>query len=299
MHTYDVIIIGGSYAGLSTAMTLGRASRNTLILDAGKPCNRQTPHSHNFITQDGQTPAAIAALARQQVGMYPTVTFQTDTATQAQQTENGFTVSTASGLTARARKLVFATGITDQLPSIPGFAECWGISVLHCPYCHGYEVRNEPLGMLANGNDGFEFAKLLHQWSPQLTVFTNGPASFTPEQLQKLTQRNIRIEEGELIQIHHQNGYLTHLEFVQGKTHAITALFARVPFTQHSHLPAELGCALTDMGHIQVDDFQRTTVAGIYAVGDNTTPMRSVSAAVAAGTKAGAVLNKELVDADF
>src|SRR5687767_10565291 len=131
---FDVIIIGGSYAGLSAAMALGRALRNVLIIDSGKPCNRQTPHSHNFITQDGKTPAEIATLAKQQVEKYDTVTFFSGLATDGAKTENGFQIQTGSGETFRAKKLIFATGVKDVMPTIEGYAECWGISVLHCPY---------------------------------------------------------------------------------------------------------------------------------------------------------------------
>ena len=142
MEPLDVIIVGGSYSGLAAGMALGRALRQVLIIDSGKPCNRQTPYSHNFITQDGKTPEEIATLARQQVEKYDTVTFFNGLATNGAKTENGFEIQTASGETFSAKKLIFATGIKDIMPDIEGYAECWGISVLHCPYCHGYEVRN-------------------------------------------------------------------------------------------------------------------------------------------------------------
>ena len=131
--------IGGSYAGLSAALSLGRAMRRVLMLDSGQPCNWQTPHSHNFLTQDGSPPAALAAVARAQVLAYPTVQLRNDLATGV--TGASFTVTTAAGPTVRAKKLLFATGICDLLPPVPGLATCWGISVIHCPYCHGYEYQ--------------------------------------------------------------------------------------------------------------------------------------------------------------
>jgi len=149
---HDVIIIGGSYAGLSAAMTLGRSMRKVLIIDSGKPCNRQTPYSHNFITHDGETPAAIAQKAREQVLKYPTVQLVNDTALRASKNENGFEIITASEAAYNTTKIIFATGVLDIMPDIKGFAECWGISILHCPYCHGYEVKDKPLGIIANGD---------------------------------------------------------------------------------------------------------------------------------------------------
>ena len=156
---FDVIIIGGSYSGLAAAMALGRALRKVLIIDSGKPCNRQTPYSHNFLTQDGKTPKEIATLAKQQVTMYDSVEFFNSLATKVSKTENGFEVQTSSGDIFKSKKLIFATGIKDEMPSIKGFSECWGISVLHCPYCHGYEVRNETTGIFGNGEYGFELDK--------------------------------------------------------------------------------------------------------------------------------------------
>ena len=139
---FEVIIIGGSYSGLAAAMALGRSVRRVLIIDSGAPCNRFTPHSHNFITHDGEVPAVISAKAKAQVLAYPTVQFQEGIVTKADKTAQGFTVTTASGATYTAKKLFIATGVKDILPEINGLAACWGVSAIHCPYCHGYEYRN-------------------------------------------------------------------------------------------------------------------------------------------------------------
>jgi len=295
---FDTVIMGGSYAGLSAAMALGRAIRQVLVLDSGQPCNRQTPHSHNFLTQDGQTPAALAELARTQVLAYPTVQLWQDTAVQATGTNNNFTVTTAAGLTVRARKLLFATGIRDLLLPLPGLAECWGISVIHCPYCHGYEYRGQPTGILANGDMAFEFGRLIRNWTDQLTLFTNGPATLQPAHREKLDALGVAVQETPVQRIMHEQGYLTQVELANGTTLPLTALYARVPFEQHCLLPRDLGCAYTEGGYLQVDDFQKTSVPGIYAAGDATTMMRAVSAAVAGGGKAGAMLNHELIAED-
>src|SRR5690606_5743737 len=182
---FDVIIIGGSYAGLSAAMALGRSLRNVLIIDSGMPCNRQTPHSHNFITQEGENPSVIAEKAKTQVLKYDTVKFESDLAIRGKKTKNGFTISTQTGKEFIAKKLIFATGVKDIMTDIEGFAECWGISVIHCPYCHGYEVKNEKTGILANGNFAYHYAQLVRNLTKNLTVFTNGKADFTREQKEK------------------------------------------------------------------------------------------------------------------
>ncbi|TGE29277.1 NAD(P)/FAD-dependent oxidoreductase [Hymenobacter metallicola] len=291
----EVIIIGGSYAGLSAAMALGRARRRVVVLDSGQPCNRQTPRAHNFITQDGQPPQAIRDRARQQVLAYPSVTVVTDEAVAATRQGTGFVVSTASGVVYAAAKILFATGVKDLMPAWPGFAECWGISVLHCPYCHGYEVGDQPLGVVGNGDLGFEFARLLRQWSPRLTLFTNGPATLSPDQAQRLEQAGIRIAEAAIDHFDHTAGHLRHVVLTDTTQVPLAAMFARVPFELPCLLPVGLGCVLSETGHIQVDEMQRTSVPGVFAAGDATTPMRSVAVAVAAGSKAGSFLNHELV----
>jgi thioredoxin reductase len=295
----DVIIIGGSYAGLSAAMALGRSRRQVLVIDSGKPCNRQTPHSHNFITHDGATPAAIAALAKEQVLQYPSITFLTDTATHAAQQEDQFIITTASGQQYRGDKLLFATGLKDNMPAIPGFAACWGISVLHCPYCHGYEVREEKTGILAQGDGAFEMVKLILNWTADLTVFTNGPANFTPEQEAQLTAHQVRVITKPITHFQQEKGQIQEVVFEDGSRESITAMYARPPFTQHSDLPALLGCNIDEMGFITVDEFQQTNVPGIYAAGDNTTRLRAVSAAIGGGGKAGAFINHALIQERF
>jgi thioredoxin reductase len=296
---FDVIVIGGSYAGLSASMALGRSLRRVLIIDSGKPCNQTAPHSHNFITQDGETPAAIAQKAKDQVLVYPTVQYISDKVQSAQKEDSVFSVQTESKVEYTAAKLLFATGVRDLLPELPGFAQCWGITIAHCPYCHGYEVHGIPLGVMANGHMGFEFAKLLSQWTSRLTLFTNGPSTLSDEQTQKLQQHHIEINENEIVGFEHTDGKLEQVIFKDGTQHALSALFTRVPFRQHCAIPEELGAELTEEGFIKIDDFNQTTVPGLYAAGDNTSPFRSVSGATASGTKAGASINKALIEEYF
>jgi thioredoxin reductase len=292
----DVVIVGGSYAGLAAAMALGRALRRVLVLDSGRPCNRQTPHSHNFLTQDGEQPAVIRERALAQVLRYPTVQVVADEATGAVQMAAGFQVTTAGGRCISARKLILATGVEDLLPALPGLAECWGITVLHCPYCHGYEVHSQALGVLNNGDAGFMQARLIRNWTPHLTLFTNGPSALTEAQTQQLQQEGILIRQTPVQALRHHHGQLRSLVLNNGEEVALAAVFTHVPFRQHSELPALLGCRLTPAGHLEADDWQKTSVPGVYAAGDATTPMRSVANAVAAGTRAGSFVNHELLN---
>lgn len=296
---FEVLIIGGSYAGLSAAMALGRSLRKVLIIDSGVPCNRQTPHSHNFITQDGEKPAAIALKAKEQVMKYNTVQFLNDLAVSGQKTNNGFSITTKTGKNITANKLIFATGIRDIMPDIEGFADCWGISIVHCPYCHGYEIRKQKTGIMANGEKVLHYAGLVNNLTDDLTILTSGKAEFDTEQLAKLKNHNIPIIEKEVAVIDHENGYISKVIFNDGSGEKFNAIYAGLPFEQHSQIPSDLGCQITEAGFIKVDMMQKTTVEGVYACGDNSSGMRSVANAVAAGNVAGAVVNKELVDEVF
>ena len=296
---HDVIIIGGSYAGLSAAMALGRALRNVLVIDHGKPCNRYTPHSHNFLTQDGEEPALIAAKAKQQVVQYPTIHFLNAKAIEASQVGHSFQIATQEGNVYNASKLLFATGLKDILPAISGFEDCWGKSILHCPYCHGYEVRHQPTGIFANGDAGFELVKLIHNWTKDLVLFTNGPSTLNTEQLRLVAQYAIPVIEKPIEAIAHENGYIQKILFKDQSTYAVKALYARPTLEQHCKLPVALGCELNEQGLLKVDIMQRTSIKGVFAAGDNASFARSVSMAVATGTMAGAALNKELIDELF
>ncbi|MDR6764053.1 thioredoxin reductase [Flavobacterium sp. 2755] len=298
-YTYDVIIIGGSYSGLSAAMSLGRALRQVLVVDSGLPCNRQTPHSHNFITQDGEKPAVISAKAKLQVDLYKTVHFYNGLSVKTVKKESGFEVSTESGETFNSRKILFATGVKDLIPEIKGFADCWGISVLHCPYCHGYEVKNEKTAIIANGEMAFDFAKLISNWTKDLRLCTNGKSTLTLEQTEILKKHGVQIFEEEIDSFEHEEGYVKNIIFKNQEKVAVKAIYARPPFEQHCPLPADLGCDINEQGLLKVDFMQKTNVAGIYASGDCTTQMRSVAIAVSTGSFAGAVINKELIDEDF
>lgn len=296
---FDVIIIGGSYSGLSAAMALGRSLRNVLIIDSGKPCNRQTPHSHNFITQDGEKPNVIAEKAKAQVLKYKTVKFHNDLAVSGTKTENGFEIITKTGGKFTAKKLVFATGVKDIMPEIKGFSECWGISVIHCPYCHGYEVKNERTGILANGEFAFHYAKLVRNLTKDLTVFTNSKAEFTQEQKDKFSKHNIKVIEKEISYFNHENGNIRQVVFKDDSAFELKAIYSRPAFEQHCKIPEMLGCELTEQGLLKTDMFQKTTVKGVFCCGDNASPMRSVANAVSMGIVAASMLNNEMTEEEF
>jgi thioredoxin reductase len=296
MKSFDVIIIGGSYAGLAAAMALGRAMRKVLVIDSGDPCNRQTPFSHNFLTNDGKTPKEIGKIAREEVARYETVIFLEGEVIGVNRVLEGFEVRTRESEVYNSKILVFATGIKDVMPAIPGVSECWGISVLHCPYCHGYEERNQKTGLLANGESGYEFSTLLSNWTSDLTLFTNGKSTLTAEQTSKLEDLNIIIDETEIKALVHKQGKLQHIFFGDGRKVFVRALYMRVPFVQHCTLPASLGCEMTKEGYIQVNEMQQTSLPGVFACGDNSSRMRTVANGVAAGTTTGMMVNKMLVE---
>jgi len=260
-NNFEVIVIGGSYGGLSAAMSLGRALRRVLIVDNGLPCNRQTPHSHNFITQDGKTPKEISALAKEKVTQYKTVQFYSGRAVKATKKDKGFEIKTESGDLFYSCKLIIATGLKDLMPGITGFAECWGISMVHCPYCHGYELRNKKTGIMANGERAFHLASLVNNLTGDITILTSGKADFKPQQIEKLNSHHIKIIETEVAEIEHQNGSIKNVIFRNGNSESFEGIYASLPFTQHSDIPVSLGCELTEHGYIKVDDFQNTTVA--------------------------------------
>jgi len=296
---YDVIIVGGSYAGLAAAMALGRALRKVLVIDSGIPANKQTPYSHNFLTQDGNTPAEITRIAQQQVNRYNSVSLVQDQVISAAAANPNFLVQTVTGKRFTASKIILATGIQDVMPNITGLAECWGISVLHCPYCHGYEIRDKKTGILANGDTAYEMAALISNWTTDLTIFTNGTALFNAQQQSVLNRYAIEIIPNTIDQVKHTNGYIQHVSFTSGIKKPVTALYTRLPFVQHSGIAKELGCELNSDGYVTINSQHQTSVAGVYACGDNSSKMRTVANAVATGTGTGMMVNKALIEERF
>ena len=298
-NNFEVIIIGGSYSGLSAAMSLGRALRNVLIIDSGNPRNKQTPHSHNFLTQDGKTPNQISTLAKEQVSQYKTIKFYSGLAVRGTKTEKEFEIKTQVGDLFYSKKLILATGLRDIMPDIKGFAECWGISVIHCPYCHGYEVKNEKTGILGNGDSGFEFSRLVNNWTKDLTLYTNGKSTLTKEQTDNLRNHHIPIVEKKIDGFEHINGQIETIVFNDNSKTSLTAIYARPALIQHSEIAAKLGCEFTEQGLVKVDASQKTTINGVFACGDNSNSSKDIALAVSTGMVAGSTVNKEIIQEEF
>jgi thioredoxin reductase len=296
---YDTIIVGGSYAGLSAALALVRARKRVLIIDAGQRRNRFAHTAHGFLGQDGRTPEAIARAARADVAAYLPATFLDGTAIAAAPCEDGFAVTLADGATQTAARLILATGVTDELPNLPGLRAGWGKGVLHCPYCHGYEVAGRRLGVLALLPEALHLANLIPDWGAT-TFFTNELVTLTPDTRAALDARGVTIVEGAVAAILNEGEQLTGVRLRDGRTIALDALFVNAPTRQTSPLAAQLGCAIDDTALgpiIRVDGLGRTTVPGVYAAGDAAQLMKNLPGAVASGYAAGAMAHQSLLPA--
>lgn len=292
----DAIVVGGSYAGLSAAMQLARARRQALIVDAGQPRNRFAAAAHGFFGLDGQPPAAMVGAARDLVLAYPTVSFVQGEAIQASSEADGFTITLRDGARHRAARLVLATGVVDELPPLPGLAERWGISVLHCPYCHGYEFATKRLGVLAT-LPTIHQAMLLPDWGPT-TLFTNGVFDPDEEQAASLAARNVAVERAPVVALLGEAPALSGVQLADGRVIPLDALFTAPTIRQASPLAEQLGCTLDDgpLGPlIAVDSFQATSVPGVYAAGDAVNRMQNATIASASGVMAGAATHQSLV----
>lgn len=294
---YDVIIVGGSFAGLSAAMQLARARRPILLIDGGQPRNRFAAHSHGFLGQDGKAPHDIVQLAREQLARYPSVTFLDGDAVNASGEFGRFEVRMADGQQLRAKRLILATGLRDELPAVPGLQERWGQTVLHCPYCHGYETAGRPLGVMAAHPMSAHQAVLLPDWGPT-TYFTQGQFEPDAEQAALMAKRGVRIERSPIVELMGASPCLDAVKLADGRRMAIHALFVASKTHMASPLAAQLGCAFTDgpLGPlIRADDLRQTSVEGVFAAGDAAIPMSNATLASASGVMAGVCAHRSLV----
>ncbi|ROM72933.1 thioredoxin reductase [Pseudomonas brassicacearum] len=291
---YDVIIAGGSYAGLSAALQLARARRKVLVIDAGQRRNRFAATSHGFLGQDGRAPADIAEDARAQLMAYPTVEWVSDTLVNACKEADGFTLETARGQRYSALRLLLATGVIDDLPEVEGLAQRWGKSVFHCPYCHGYELEQGPIGVLATSEMSLHHALMLPDWGPT-TFFTHGVFEPDPEQRASLERRGVTIVPERVERI---EGDRANVVLANGRVVAVDGLFVLSRTRVASPLAASLGCEFEDgpMGaFIQTDMTRETNVPGVFACGDAAMPFGSVALAVGDGVRAGAGVHRSLI----
>jgi thioredoxin reductase len=294
---YEAIVVGGSFAGLSAAMQLARARRRVLMIDAGRPRNRFSPASHGFLGQDGASPAAIREAGLRQLGAYPTFELREGEAETARRDGEGFAVAIAGGGEEHARRLILATGVADRLPGLPGLEERWGRSVLHCPYCHGYEVRDRPLGVLATGPLAMHQASLIPDWGPTI-LFTDGRFEPDAEQSALLDARGVSIERAPVAALVGEAPALRGLRLADGREVPVEALFVAPSVRMASTLPHQLGCAFEEgpMGpYVRVDERKQTSVPGVYAAGDAARPMHNATFASADGLMAGVGAHQSLM----
>ena len=290
---YDVVIVGGSYAGLSCAMQLGRARRRVLVIDAGQRRNRYASHSHGFLTQDGRAPGEIAADGKRQVLAYSTVSWHEGRALQASQTADGYEVGLADGSKVAALRLVLAGGVVDELPPVEGLRERWGASVFHCPYCHGYELDQGPIGVIATGPLSMHHALMLPDWGT-VTFFLNGAFEPDAAQLVELARRGSTVESRLISRI---DG-VADVVLADGSRHAMAGLFVAPRTRQASPLAEQLGCAI-DEGLtgpvVRTDEMKSTSMAGVFCCGDAGRAAGNVACAVADGAMAGVAAHRSLM----
>jgi thioredoxin reductase len=294
---YDAIIIGGSYAGLSAAMQLARAGRSICVVDSGSPRNRFASASHGFFGQDGAAPRAMIAQAREKLAAYPTVDFIDDRVVEAAPAAGGFEVRLAAGQSLEAGKLVLAFGLVDDLPDIPGLAGKWGQSVLHCPYCHGHEFRDQRLGVLNVMEKSSHQALMIPDWGPT-TFFLNSGVMPDAGTLESLRRRDVTLEAGRIQSLEGSETDLSGVRLEDGRLVALDALFIAARTRMASEIAEQLGCAF-DAGMmgpvIRVDGRQMTTVPGVFAAGDIARQMHNATFASADGVMAGTAVHQALI----
>lgn len=294
-EAFDAAVIGGSFAGLSAALYLARGRRTVALLDDGLTRNRFAAHAHGFLGHDGRSPDAIRLAGRADVLAYPTVRLIEARATAVEGETGAFRIA-VGGEALRARRVILAHGMRDVLPAIPGLAECWGVTAIQCPYCHGYELSDRPTGILMTGPGLPHQALILRDWSADLTVLTNGHA-LAPEERDALAARGVRVLDGAVGALRHEAGHLRAVALEGGE--APLAVLYLVPRAEPSSpLPADLGLAMSEgpMGpYVAVDAMQATSRPGVWAAGDLSRPIFGAVAAAAEGVMAGVACHRSLM----
>lgn len=280
---YDVAIIGGGPAGLSGALTLARGNRTVLVFDDAQPRNAPAAHMMNFPSRDGTPPDEFRRLIREDLKKYVKVEFRSERVIDIQRNESGFLLDGKI----QVKKILLAHGVKDVLPEIPGMRELFGKAIFHCPYCHGYEYLNEPMGMIGGKEYADHMSVLLKGLTNDLILFTNG------EEVGQYP--GIKIYTDKIASLIHEGENLKAVKLVTGEIVERSYLFYRPDQKLSSDLGVKLGCELTEMGHYKVTEFGLTTQPGVFAAGDDMTLMQSVLIACASGSKAGAMMNSEIL----
>jgi thioredoxin reductase len=296
IDSYDAVVVGGGAAGLSAALALGRATRRVLLASCGPTRNAPADAAHNVLTRDGTSPAELVRVGREQLRPY-NVTIRDECAVDVRRDDARFIVRFDSG-DVRTRGVVLATGVRDVLPDIPGFRELWGTGVLHCPYCHGWEVARRPLAVYGKSDDALHFTRLIRGWTSDLMLFTDGDPELAATDLERIRSHGIVIRQ-EPVERLLGSGGLEAVVLRGGVTVPRAGLFMRPKQELQSDLPRRLGCALTAQGRVDADATGRTSVARVYVAGDIAPGHQSVPSAMATGALAGAGLNLELLTDDF
>lgn len=298
---WDAIIIGGGAAGLSAAMILGRARRRVLVLDAGEPRNRFADQMHGVLGHDGLPPTELLRIGRDEIARYG-VTVRSGRVSSVEAGAASVHVGTEDGEQLTGRRLLVTTGLADQLPDVPGLAERWGRDAFACPYCHGYEVRDAVIGVLATGETSLHQAQLLRQWSDRIIFFSHLAGALPDPMRHRLASRGVRIEEAPVAGVLTADDAISGVELADGRRVEVQALVTAGRMVAHDGFLATLDIARADtpMGtFVTVDAMQRTSNELVYAAGNVTNPAGAVPAAVAEGAKAGSAINWALVEEDF
>ncbi|KAB1080117.1 NAD(P)/FAD-dependent oxidoreductase [Methylobacterium soli] len=295
----DVIIVGGGPAGLNAALILGRCRRNVLLCDKGEPRNAVTPRTWGVFTRDGTPPFELRAAAQADLDRYPTVERRDIAVVSARRDGDGFAVRLSDGTSERARRLILATGLHQEPPEIAGFAEHWGTGVHSCPYCDGYEARDEPLVAYAHGPAAKGFALELTAWSRDVTLCTDGnPTDLSDADCDRLARHGVRIVTDRVRRLHGDGTRPTHLELAEGGTLPCRAVFLMPAACQPSDLIRELGCDLTPKGIVPTRDYEKTNVPGLFVAGDASRRVQFAVVAAAEGAMAAFAVNTELLSED-
>jgi thioredoxin reductase len=295
----DVIIVGAGPAGLSAALVLGRARRRVVICDAGHPRNESSHGLHCYLTRDGIEPGEFLRIGREQLQQYETVELRRTEVIDAKYLAESYEVSLNTGERLTSRKLLLATGVVDELPELEGLHEFYGTSVFHCPYCDGWEMRDQPLAVYGRGENGLGLALELTFWSRNLVLCTDGPAQLSSEELQRLVRRGVLLNENKIARLDGQAGVLQRIVFTRGEPMAVRGLFFSTGQKQGSELARKLGCKFTDQNCVRTYDYEKTDVPGLYVAGDATRFVQLAIVAASEGALAAVAINKELMKEDL
>lgn len=297
MNEYDVVIVGGGAAGLSAALVLSRARRRVLVVDAGQPRNAPAAHMHGFLSRDGMPPAELLEEGRREVEAYGGEVRRATVSELVRCTSASFQVLLEGGDRVAARRLLVTTGLRDDLPDIPGLHERWARDVLHCPYCHGWEVRDQPLGVVWNGPQTLHYVQVVRQWSKDVVLFAPA-ATLTNADRARLVARAIGVVEGTVTRIVVEDDRLTGVELDDGSVVPRSAVFAPPRFVPNSDLLARLGCEVDDDGWVVTGEAGATSVPGVWVAGNVANPKAQVIVAAGEGSAAAAAINGDLVEED-